>query len=271
MTEYITEDEIIEKVQKEADDVTYREIKDPYGFIYITTNLINGKRYLGQKIFDEKWKGYLGSGVVLRAAIKKYGKENFSRNIINICYSADELNSIEYELSVFFDVVESDDWYNVVYGGGSTPGLRHTDETKQKLREYNLGKERPQEVKEKIGQSMSRVLRGRAFSNEHKQHISEARLGLKNPGCRTVYCIELDEIFWGAKAAENKYKIDNGSICKCCRGKCKTIGKHPISGISLRWKYVDDFIKDDGSVLPGAITLGYITETQVNDYLNNLR
>lgn len=43
-----------------------------YGFIYITTNLINGKKYIGQK------KGYndtyLGSGKILKLAIKKYGR-----------------------------------------------------------------------------------------------------------------------------------------------------------------------------------------------------
>ena len=52
-------------------------IDNPYGFIYITTNMVNGMRYLGQKKFDRGWKNYLGSGAVLRKAINKYGKENF--------------------------------------------------------------------------------------------------------------------------------------------------------------------------------------------------
>ena len=48
-----------------------------YGFIYITTNHINGKKYIGQRKYDKqgKWKEYLGSGVVLSKAIKKYGIE----------------------------------------------------------------------------------------------------------------------------------------------------------------------------------------------------
>ena len=48
-----------------------------YGFVYITTNHVNGKQYIGQRKYDKqgKWKEYLGSGVVLSKAIKKYGLE----------------------------------------------------------------------------------------------------------------------------------------------------------------------------------------------------
>lgn len=108
------------------------EVRDPYGFIYITTNLVNGKRYLGQKVFkDRGWKGYLGSGTVFKAALNLYKKGNFHRDIIHICYSEEELNNAEYELSVFLNVVEDPDWYNVVYGGGATTGWHHSEELKK--------------------------------------------------------------------------------------------------------------------------------------------
>lgn len=106
-------------------------IDNSYGFIYITTNMVNGMKYLGQKKFDRIWKNYLGSGAVLRKAIDKYGKENFDRNIVCICNSPEELNQAEYDLSVFLDVVESPDWYNLCYGGGATSGYKHSDELKR--------------------------------------------------------------------------------------------------------------------------------------------
>ncbi|MBR4589860.1 MAG: GIY-YIG nuclease family protein, partial [Bacteroidaceae bacterium] len=68
--------------------------KTPIGFIYITTNLTNNKKYIGQKVydFDGKWKTYLGSGVALTNAINKYGVENFHKEIIEECYSKEELD-----------------------------------------------------------------------------------------------------------------------------------------------------------------------------------
>lgn len=58
-----------------------------YGFIYITTNHINGKKYIGQKNYDKngRWKEYLGSGIILKQAIQKYGVDNFSKEIIEEC------------------------------------------------------------------------------------------------------------------------------------------------------------------------------------------
>ena len=111
-------------------------INEPYGFIYITTNMVNGKRYLGQKKIDEKgdWKTYLGSGTYFNRAVTKYGKQTFDRNIVCFCYSPEELNKAEYDLSVFLDVVESQDWYNLCYGGITNVGYKHSEEDKIKMR-----------------------------------------------------------------------------------------------------------------------------------------
>jgi hypothetical protein len=75
------------------------EVTEPYGFIYITTNIINGKRYIGQKKFKVKdnWEIYLGSGQTLKKAIKKYGRSNFYRDIVAIAYSKKELDKLEIE------------------------------------------------------------------------------------------------------------------------------------------------------------------------------
>lgn len=46
-----------------------------YGIIYKTTNLVNGKIYVGQTTRDDE--NYLGSGSVLLQAVKKYGRKKF--------------------------------------------------------------------------------------------------------------------------------------------------------------------------------------------------
>lgn len=134
MTEYETDIELIDgsklkyvyidEYQIEVYDVSYLErIKGLYGFIYVTTNLINGKMYVGQRKLRHKnnqnsWKTYLGSGTHLKNAIKKYGKENFDRKIIDIAFNKNELNWLEYFYTKRFNSVEKENWYNIVYGGG---------------------------------------------------------------------------------------------------------------------------------------------------------
>ncbi|MGM7720512.1 GIY-YIG nuclease family protein [Metabacillus sp. Hm71] len=101
-------------------------VKDPYGFIYITTNMKNGKKYIGQKKFDSgsRWKSYLGSGFHLMRAIEKYGKENFSREIIDYAYSEEELNAIEEAWIKKYNAVENNNFYNMVEGGKVQESLK---------------------------------------------------------------------------------------------------------------------------------------------------
>lgn len=90
-----------------------------YGFIYITTNHINGKKYIGQKKYDDngRWKNYLGSGLNLSRAIKKYGKENFTREIIEECDSKELLNNREIYWIEYYNATQSKDFYNIAKGG----------------------------------------------------------------------------------------------------------------------------------------------------------
>lgn len=95
------------------------DICKPYGFIYITSNTVNGKKYIGKRVFDSrgKWKSYLGSGVLLRKAIEKYGKENFSRKIIDYAYSQEELNEKERYWIEYYGAIGSSVFYNIASGG----------------------------------------------------------------------------------------------------------------------------------------------------------
>ena len=91
-----------------------------YGYIYKTTNLIDGKFYIGQHQAEGFDEGYYGSGVHLRRAIKKYGKENFLVEIMQICESQKELDAAEvWWIRELDATVEG---YNIAPGG---PGSGH--------------------------------------------------------------------------------------------------------------------------------------------------
>lgn len=113
--------------------------KEYYGFIYITTNHLNNKKYIGQKKYDDenKWKTYLGSGIHLKRAIEKYGEENFSKSIIENCYSRVELNKREIYWINYYNAVESDSFYNISYGGdGGNTIAGYTDEQLKEYKQY---------------------------------------------------------------------------------------------------------------------------------------
>lgn len=85
--------------------------------IYKTTNLINGKQYIGQQIiYDKK---YLGSGKLLIRAIKKYGKQSFRKEILENCIniSQKELDDKEKYWIEKYDAVDDKNFYNLSLGG----------------------------------------------------------------------------------------------------------------------------------------------------------
>lgn len=84
--------------------------------IYKTTNLVNGKYYLGQHQTKNKDDTYLGSGKLLLQAIKKYGNESFKREILYECSSVDEMNQKEKEI-VTQEEVSNPECYNARIGG----------------------------------------------------------------------------------------------------------------------------------------------------------
>ena len=56
------------------------------GYIYKITNLIDNKIYIGKSTRCNKWyiEHYYGSGIVIKQAIAKYGKQNFKKEILEL-------------------------------------------------------------------------------------------------------------------------------------------------------------------------------------------
>ena len=124
-----------------------------YGFIYITTNHVNGKKYIGQKKYDRngKWKKYLGSGIALKNAIIKYGIENFSKEIIEECETKELLDEREIYWITFYNASKDDLFYNIASGGdGGNVVLGYTEEEyiafqNKRLKAVNLGRKQGEE------------------------------------------------------------------------------------------------------------------------------
>jgi len=88
-----------------------------YGYIYLTTNLINNKKYVGKHKSEVFTESYKGSGTYLNNAIAKYGWDNFKVELIKECYSEEDLNNSEIEEIAKRDAVNSSDYYNLTLGG----------------------------------------------------------------------------------------------------------------------------------------------------------
>lgn len=94
-------------------------IEKSYGFVYLTTNLKNGMKYIGQKKIDKnrRWQPYLGKGKRLIQAVKEYGKENFKREILALAYSREELNELEDYFIKKNDAGNNPEFYNMINTG----------------------------------------------------------------------------------------------------------------------------------------------------------
>mgnify|MGYP006298970351 CR=1 FL=1 len=84
--------------------------------VYKTTNLINNKIYIGCHITENLEDEYLGSGIQISKAIKKYGRDNFKREILFLFSSKEEMLLKESEI-VDSDFIKRKDTYNLTIGG----------------------------------------------------------------------------------------------------------------------------------------------------------
>ena len=89
---------------------------------------------------------------------------------------------------------------------------------------------------------LSRAHSRENLSKESLLKYKECTSGKNNPRAMPIYSPELNESFWGAKEAFEKYGIIRGSISSCINGKLKHAGKHPISGKPLTWQKLENDI-----------------------------
>lgn len=161
--------------------------------IYKTTNLINNKFYIGQEKNDSD--SYLGSGKILKNAIQKYGKENFRKEILEICESEKELDEKEIYWIKKLNATNRKIGYNICEGGRVNRtmigknhpmyGKKHSIEMRMKISD-NTKKAMTVEVRQKIKDSR----KFQVFSEKTKELWRKNRKGKNNPmhGKRGILC-----------------------------------------------------------------------------------
>lgn len=182
-----------------------------YGYIYKTTCLANNKIYIGQKK-SKTFLGqrYLGSGKILKNAIKYYGRSCFDVELLEECQTFDELNQCEIYYIAKYNSTNADIGYNITSGGQGVPGFdskyhdgmkgkRQSDFQKEQARKANSRKRTPQEcLNMSIGQT------GKTIPSAMKK----------------VRCIELNLEFKSVQDACKFAKSSHvGAVCRGIRKK----------------------------------------------------
>lgn len=178
---------------------------DKFHYIYIIINLINNKKYIGDRSCDclpEK-DPYLGSGINIKKAIKKYGKNNFKKEILEIFESREEAHKNEEKYINLYKTHISQNGYNIDPKGGlssnsdfsrkkqSERGFKrkHSLKTIEKIRKSVTGMKLSEETKENMKKpkteeakkNMSLSSIGKPKSEKHKKNISNSKSGPNHP------------------------------------------------------------------------------------------
>jgi group I intron endonuclease len=152
-----------------------------YGYVYITENLINGRKYIGKhraKNLDND--GYLGSGTAIKNAIKKYGADNFDRKIISVAGSREELDVLEIAIIAEYDAVKNILFYNISKGGGDGEPCSAEQLANFATRARLRWQQMTPEQRTEIGDRFRQANLGRPKKTEHRARISKAKMGINN-------------------------------------------------------------------------------------------
>ena len=172
-----------------------------FNYIYLITNTLNKKIYIGKHSTNDLDDGYMGSGVLVKKAIKKYGIENFTKEYLAFCDNKERLNYLE--IYYIKKCKAMDKGYNLTIGGdgGRTSGTwikgyKDSYETRKKKSDSHKGV--------KIG----------PMSNEHKQKISKTKKGKSQPKISKALKGRVSTFKWKHHTNEAKEKMRKARLGK---------------------------------------------------------
>lgn len=223
-----------------------------YG-LYKITNLVNGKMYIGQHVTEDIDDGYMGSGVVMKRALRKYGAENFRKEWLGFYEDKEELDYME---RVFVDDtwVSRSDTYNLCVGGkgGQWFGKSLPDSARAKLsqamkgKRIRLGKKHTDETKRKLSERAKKRL---AVKSNHPNYGKHNWTGDKNPMKRPEVRAKISNLRKGTHMNEEQKMRVSEARRKFCK-------EHPGSNNRNQGKHW--YNNGEKSVLAYECPIGYV-------------
>ena len=181
-------------------------------FIYLITNTINGKVYVGQTIetVHRRWQHhkYAAKGNRkhhLLNALRKYGPDSFMVETLCECPDQDSLNESEKFFIWILSSYKPSFGYNNELGGSNG---RPSDASRKKMSDAQKGKHHSDETRRK----MSTWQLGRKMSEESKQKMSESRKGRKMPPRSEEYRKDVSERQKGKPLSESRKLAISNSL-----------------------------------------------------------
>lgn len=244
-----------------------------YGFIYLTTNLISEKKYIGMH------KGvasdnYLGSGKLLIRAIKKYGKENFSREILAYAKDKEELGKLEKHYIELYNATLNSNFYNIHPGGfgGSCMDVWDEERKKEYKEKMSLTLKNSKKMKLHLN-NLNQLRKTKSYKRNHynKRIMSEAtilkmreiNLGEKNPNYGNYWSEE-------KKKQLSELRIKNGKSKGELNGMFGKKGNNAINNKKV-YMYDENFnlVKEFHTVGLALEFLNIKGHSQLNNAIKN--
>ncbi len=177
-----------------------------YFMIYKTTNLINGKFYVGYHSSAKVDDDYLGSGKILKEAIKKYGSANFYKEILYTFSTKQEALAKEKEL-VNEEFIKREDVYNIKCGGEG--GWDHTWNDQKRIDGIRESFRNGNSIGWKLSSEQRSILGKKGFKDKKHSQETKEKIRKKLSTNTDVYqkrvrdYFEIDKKFgWKAELAK---------------------------------------------------------------------
>ena len=170
-----------------------------YGYVYCIQNIRNGKRYIGQttRTVARRWTEHASEsktphGIILKAAIRKYGRAAFVVTELAAAASSNQLNGLERQFIDLFRSTDPRQGYNSKDGGIRGRGYKHTVAAREKIARAAAVHPVAPNVRRKISEtSKGRVPSARtraliSVSGKGRKHTNEARAKIGAAGCGRI-------------------------------------------------------------------------------------